>query len=457
MIAFVGLVGAACSSRSSSGLPPSPDANPTTTARTPTPAATALAPVLTPPTYYRDIAPILQGRCVQCHYDNSLAPQDLTDPDVARYFAGEISEEVGDSSMPPWPPGPKTPPLLHTPTLTADQIDVFARWSRFGALLGDPDDAAPPLPREVVDIGTTELAFDLGVDYSPIPTADDDYRCFLADSGLIEDRVATGFRVVAGNEAIVHHVAVTVFDAASRDALVALDARTSERAGWPCFAASVPEGLAAVHRVATLGEWDPGVDAVPIPRGTGIPLPAGAVAVVQMHYRVAGGDPDRTRVEVALASNETAGALQLVREARVVDRAFSIAPDTADVDVEIETNVASASVAPFFADGDGFVTAVAARMQLLGVHATLELVNASGVRTLLDLPRWDMHWQGTYRLATPIPIVAGDVLRVRCTYDNTAAHHAEVKDVGPMTTVGPGDTIADEACLGEIGMIDELP
>lgn len=460
IMCFVALACASCASRSSSGQAPAPSPSPSPSAprsAAPTRVGSASSPVLAPPTYYQDIAPILQGRCVQCHYENSLAPEDLTDPDVARYFASELAEEVGDGSMPPWLPGGDTPSLLHAPTLTAEQIAVFARWERFGAPLGDADHPAPPLPREIVDIGATELAFDLGVDYQPTPTADDDYRCFFADPALVEDRVATGFRVVAGNEAIVHHVVTTFFDAASRDALVALDARTPERAGWPCFAGAVPEGLAGVLRTSVLGEWDPGVDAVKLPPGTGSAIPAGAVAVIQVHYRVAGGAPDRTRIEVALAPKGAVGALQLLRGLRLVDRALSIPADAADVVVEQATRVDALAGASFFADGNGYVTMVSAQMQLLGVHEKLELESASGVRTLLDLPAWDMHWPGTYQLATPIPISSTDTLRIRCVYDNTASHRADVRYGFPTTSVTAGDTLADEACIGELAVIDELP
>ena len=38
-------------------------------------------------------------------------------------------------------------------------------------------------------------------------------------------------------------------------------------------------------------------------------------------------------------------------------------------------------------------------------------------RVLLDIPRWDFHWQNAYTLAKPVEAKPGDVVRVTCRYD----------------------------------------
>lgn len=408
------------------------------------------------PTYYQDVAPILDGRCTQCHHDGGVATDDFTDVDIVRDHAKKLGDQVTSRAMPAWLPGPKTPPLLHAPTLTDAQIDTIATWVRLGAPLGDPANPAPPLEHEVVDIGATELGFDTGVDYQPEPTADDDYRCFLVElaaSGPTTDRLATGFSVTAGNASVVHHVVTTFFDAPSKPALAALDAETPDRAGWPCFGAIVPEDRAGVTRVSTLGVWDPGASAVKLPEGTGSLVPAGALAVVQMHYRVTGAAPDRTRIDVALAPKSDA-AVQPLQSLRVVARSISIPPETKDVLVEESATVDALGGGKAFVDGKGWIVAVSVQMQLLGVRATLELESASGVTTLLDVPLWNMDWPGTWQLATPIAVATTDTVRVRCVYDNTSEHHAEVKYTAPMHLVGFGDTLADEVCSAELEVVD---
>ena len=75
----------------------------------------------------------------------------------------------------------------------------------------------------------------------------------------------------------------------------------------------------------------------------------------------------------------------------------------------------------FYPDGEAWLVAIAGHMHLLGTHITLERTNAAGKTTLLDIPAWDFHWQGSYQLATPIAIRSDDQLTIRCVYDNTEA------------------------------------
>jgi mono/diheme cytochrome c family protein len=450
------LMGACNGQGSSQGPAPIPSATTTTAPPLPVqrPPSSAVSNELTPPTYYQDVEPIFAARCVQCHDDGSVGTPDLTDVVAAREYARKSARVIDEGSMPPWLPGPGSPPLMHATNLTPAQIELVGTWARSGAPLGDPSHPGAPIEHEVVELGTVDLHFDIGADYQPDGALDDDYRCFLVDPGVVEDRLAIGFRVVAGNRTLVHHAGVTFFDASSRAALEALDARTTDRAGWPCLAGPVPEDLAGVRRVSSLGVWDPGVAAVKLPTGSGAPVPAGALAVVQMHYRVMGGAPDRSRVDVAFAPKATTPAPLAL--ARIVERTLSIPPDVAEVAVEKTTTIAE-SLGAFYADGDGWVMIVATQMQLLGVRASLEVQRAGGAVTLLEIPRWSMHWQGAYQLVTPIRVEATDVLRLRCVYDNTLAHHLDVDYRAPMHTVTWGETAADEVCIGEIALVDELP
>ena len=40
------------------------------------------------------------------------------------------------------------------------------------------------------------------------------------------------------------------------------------------------------------------------------------------------------------------------------------------------------------------------------------------VRPLLEIPRWDFHWQDQYRFATPIVLPRGTTVVMRFVYDN---------------------------------------
>ena len=56
-----------------------------------------------PPTYHRDIAPILQQHCQDCHRPGQVAPFSLLTYDHARKRAADLAAVTHAKLMPPWP------------------------------------------------------------------------------------------------------------------------------------------------------------------------------------------------------------------------------------------------------------------------------------------------------------------------------------------------------------------
>jgi hypothetical protein len=103
----------------------------------------------TPPkqvTFSKDIAPIFQAKCQECHQPNSIAPMSLITYQEARPWARSIKERVSTRQMPPWHID-KTVGIQkfkNDLSLADDQIDTIVSWVDGGALQGDPKDMPPP-------------------------------------------------------------------------------------------------------------------------------------------------------------------------------------------------------------------------------------------------------------------------------------------------------------------------
>src|SRR5262245_57110862 len=54
------------------------------------------------PTFTRDIAPILQEKCQDCHRKGSMAPMSLVTYEETRPWAKSIRQRVISRQMPPW-------------------------------------------------------------------------------------------------------------------------------------------------------------------------------------------------------------------------------------------------------------------------------------------------------------------------------------------------------------------
>ena len=216
----------------------------------------------------------------------------------------------------------------------------------------------------------------------------------------------------------------------------------------------------AATQVGSLGSWVPGVSAVAYPAGTGAPVPAGAVAVMQIHYNLRGGrDPDRTRIDVALAPVGTGSSLARLTGIGLARRNLLIRADQAEVVSEATYTVAQwrqARGQQPFASGGGYLLGAGGHMHMLGRSFSLTRTNPDGATVLRDLPRWDFHWQGGYFFQQPIRILNEDRLTVRCVHDNSNANRA-IHGLGPSVDVTWGEGTEDEMCLGSLMAVETLP
>jgi len=78
-------------------------------------------------------------------------------------------------------------------------------------------------------------------------------------------------------------------------------------------------------------------------------------------------------------------------------------------------------------------------------------------RILLDIPRWDFHWQGQWLYQEPIAVRASDTLTIDCTYDNSEEHRAAVGLDPVAETVTWGEGTTDEMCMGAVALVSEQP
>src|SRR5213082_2161997 len=110
------------------------------------PAFAADAP--RPVTFTKDVAPIFQAKCQQCHQPNSIAPMSLITYQDARPWARSIKERVASHQMPPWHIDKTVgvQKFKNDMSLSDDQIDTIVRWVDGGAPQGDPKDMPPPKP-----------------------------------------------------------------------------------------------------------------------------------------------------------------------------------------------------------------------------------------------------------------------------------------------------------------------
>jgi hypothetical protein len=442
------------------------------------------------PSFTRDVAPIIQQKCAGCHQVGGIAPFPLETATQARSKAPLIAAAIQARVMPPWPPGNRSPAYVGEAErkLTSTERATILAWARAGGRVDGP--ARKPLPPQGVPVapGETVLRMRMPAAYRPKAPkgATDDYRCFLLDPRLAADSAVTSARIEPGQPKVVHHVILFRVSRAQVAEARQLDAKSAGQ-GWTCFggtglslsdsASGIQDALNNANWVAA---WAPGFGGARVPDGTGVPLPAGSQVVMQVHYNLLNGRaPDRSGavltvdpapakldplqtmllpgpVELACAKGESgrlcnrnealaelsrkygpeaafvpAGLLILCRGSAATPRASAVS--TCDRRISQPTTIHVA----------------AGHMHLLGASIRLELnPGTPRARVLLDIPRWDFHWQNAYMLKRPIEAGPGDVVRVTCRHDVHKRMHGGHGVPSTPRYVLWGEGTTDEMCLG---------
>jgi hypothetical protein len=126
------------------------------------PSICAAAQSASPPTFSKDIAPILQRSCQNCHNPDGGAPMSLVTYEDVRSWARAIKLKVTKREMPPYfvESNIGIQKFKDDPRLSDREIAKVAAWVDAGAPRGNPADMPPPLKFAGVDewtIGTPDL------------------------------------------------------------------------------------------------------------------------------------------------------------------------------------------------------------------------------------------------------------------------------------------------------------
>src|SRR5438445_3969166 len=101
-------------------------------------------------TFTKDIAPILQRSCQNCHRPDGVAPMSLVTYEDVRPWARSIKQRTGIGPhagvMPPWyiEKNVGIQRYQDDPSLSTEEIARIARWADSGAPQGNPADMPPP-------------------------------------------------------------------------------------------------------------------------------------------------------------------------------------------------------------------------------------------------------------------------------------------------------------------------
>jgi hypothetical protein len=385
----------------------------------------------TSPTYCKDVAPILQKNCQECHRPGQVGPFPLETYEQARKRASDISAVVEDRKMPPWKAAPHFGvPFKDARTLSDRDIATLVAWVDADAPLGNPADltANPKFPDEW-QLGPPDLIVDTGAEFTVPASGEDIYRCFVVPSGLVDDKFVSAVEFRPGNRSVVHHILAYV-DVSGK-------ARERDQAdpgpGYSCFGGPGEP----IH--GGLGGWAPGNLPRHLDEGIGRPLPKNSDIIIQVHYHPRGKpETDRSKLGIYFSKKPVKQSLHW---SVVINPGLELPPGQSNTEVkaawEVPIDVVAHSVSP--------------HMHLLGHDMQIAVKFPDGhVQDLIKIDDWDFNWQYTYYFEKPLDIPKGSVVYLVSHYDNSASNPRNPNH--PPKLVKWGEATTDEMCIGFLGV-----
>jgi hypothetical protein len=418
-------------------------------------------------TFNKDVLPILQKNCQNCHRPGQIAPMSLLTYKDARPWAKAIKDAVLTRKMPPWFADEKYGHVLNERKVKQSDVDVIGEWVDAGAPEGDAKDAPAAVrwPEDGWQIKPDYIVE--GPTYEVPAKGTVEWTWFVVPGGFTKDTWVTSIEVLPSQQAVTHHVCLSYIQ------------HTPE---VPYNTAMLPRGViqrdadgneirtpAAAQAAQGGGGAFPGIIGVLFSRSAGTALieecyepgrppadfrpyqaakliPAGTDIAVNVHY-TPNGKPvtDHVRIGFTLAKEPPKRRYIAMSTASPSDPAhFAIPPNDPNWE-------APPAIATF--DHDVELVGLMPHMHVRGKAARFDLEYPDGKKeTILNIPRYDFNWQLWYDTSIKIP--KGTTMKVYAWYDNSANNKF---NPNPNATVYYGDQTWEEMHFPSYGIVLDDP
>jgi hypothetical protein len=373
-------------------------------------------------TFAKDVAPILQRACQDCHRPGSIAPMSLLTFEDARPWARSIKQKVSSREMPPWfiDKNIGIQKFKNDPSLTDAEVATIARWVDSGAPMGNAADM--PAPRQFADqakwaMGTPDIIIKMPKPYKLAATGPDNFVDVVVDPGFKEDVYVSAIetRPMGNGFKVIHHATTQMVEDSEAD----------------------PTGI-------FFNEYAVGKEADIFPPNAGRLIKAGSKIVWNLHLHPDGEATD-VQVEMALKVFPKGQIPKYVEFTQHMG-------DMADLD--LPGGQVTRTDGYFRLPKPALITAFQPHMHAVGGAQCIEALypdvradsarpGAARTQTLNCVSHFDFGWSTTYPYADDVaPLLpAGTVLHVTAWSDNSPLNKFLQTD--PRNWIGSGQRTVD--------------
>ena len=381
-------------------------------------------------TFTKDVLPILQQSCIECHREGGnniagmIAPMSLRTYAEVRPWSKAILKAVTSGDMPPWDATSEFNGVFSNErTITPEEVATIERWVETGAARGNPSDAPAPLDLQENNgwnIGEPDLVIRLPEPYWVADEVQDIQPRFMVEiteEQLPESRWLRAIEWKA-DSAVVHHIV---------------------GGSTPPGDIEFPDG----SNRQSLGSIAPGEDPTIYPEGYGKILHKGSTIRFGMHYHKEPGPGtgmwDQSMIGFRFWDPEKDPPVtHQVHWNGISARGYEVPPGVKKWQVGAARTFDVATT----------ILSFHPHMHLRGHDMKYVAYYPDGTQeTLLDVPAYNYDWQTNYIFAEPKLMPAGTRVEIFGHYDNSVDNERNPDATVP---VRGGALTTDEMFIGFI-------
>ena len=393
-------------------------------------------------TFNKDILPILQSQCQECHRPGEVAPMSFMTYQETRPWAKAIKDAVVGRKMPPWFADAQFDGhFTNERRLKPEQVQAIVKWADNAAPEGDAKDKpATAKFAEGWAIGRPDMVVEFPHEVAVPATGVVDQSNLLVKVNFPKDVWVKAAEVRPGNPRIVHHMKAWIRPPGS---VWMQDAPEGEmykpsRGQFSAPPATPSAGPRPVQDI--LAKYNPGINAQEFTlAGAAKFIAAGSDIVFEIHYTTT-GKPETDRSRVGLVFAKDVPTQRYVTTTGINNSSFVIPARARNYEVKAQSTL----------QADALLAWVQPHMHLRAKDYELRAFYPSGESELLLKGKFDFNWQLGYEFAKPVVLPKGTRLESIAHFDNSE-NNPYNPDPSIDVTYGPQTT--DEMAVSFMGFV----
>jgi hypothetical protein len=365
----------------------------------------------TPISYVKDVAPILEAKCVACHEEGGIAPFAMTNYQMVKGFSPMIREVLRTDRMPPYNADPHVGKFADDKNLSPAEIKTIVHWVEQGAPRGEGKDplGAKHLVAAEWPLGKPDLVLNIPAYTIPASGVVDYQHPWVANPET-EGKWLRASTVKVESRQGVHHVLTGYMKDIPQPGQQAFENK------WG----------------VSVGGYAVGAESEIAPKNVGTYIPPGGAIGFQTHYTPFGKQvTDHTQIALYFYKDNEKPNL-VMHNSVIVNNAIVIPPNDPH----------HQEVGYLAFPHDALLYAAFPHAHYRGAMSDLWIRYPDGKeKLLLSLPRYDFSWQRDYTFAEPIKVPAGSKLIAHFIYNNSKSNP---NNPDPNKTVVWGDQSWEE-------------